>query len=251
VRPGISDQVSLGYYLNFKENKYELSVEGYYKYMQNQIDYVNGAQLRANDLIESQLTYGVGRAFGGEVFLKKNTGKLTGWISYTLSRTERKFTDPPNVINNGAWYPARYDKTHDFSLVVIYDVTPKISLSATWVYSTGNAVTYTDGKYNVIGAWTNRFGLRNQDRFPDYHRLDFSATFKLKQRKNWEHDLNVSIYNLYGHANAYTIAFDATAQYKNPNSNAKMTYLFSVVPSITYNFKFTFLKKDKQPKPVQ
>jgi TonB dependent receptor/CarboxypepD_reg-like domain/TonB-dependent Receptor Plug Domain len=240
IRPGISDQVSAGYFFNFHDNMYELSVEGYYKYMQNQIDYVNGAQLRANDLIESQLVYGVGRAYGGEVFLRKNSGKLTGWISYTLARTERTFSS----INLGQWYPARYDRTHDVSIVAIYDITPKVSVSATWVYSTGNAVTYPIGKYNVVGAWTTRYGLRNQDRFPDYHRLDIGATFVLKKRKNWEHDLNISVYNVYGRANAYIINFDAST------GKATETYLFRQIPSITYNFKFTALGKQKQPKPL-
>jgi len=238
VRPELSDQGSLGYYLNFYKNMFELSVEGYYKWMQNEIDYKNGAELNANETVESELLYGKGQAYGGEFFLKKKAGKITGWISYTLSRTERQF---PGV-NNNAWYPAVYDRTHDLNIVFIYDVTPKINLSATFVYYTGNAATFPIGKYEINGSVVPYYGLRDQNRFPPYNRLDIGATFKLKQRKNWEHDLNVSVYNVYARENPYTINFVTN---NSGQTVAQELYLFRIVPSVTYDFKFTAVKKQK------
>ena len=241
IRPEISDQASVGYFYNFHNNMFELSIEGYYKWMQNQIDYVNGAQLVANETVENQLVYGNGRAYGGEFFLKKRTGKLTGWVSYTLSRTELKF----NEINNGSWYPARYDRTHDLSIVVMWDITPRINVSATWVYYTGNAVTYAAGKYYEAGQWIPYYPDRNSNRFPPYHRLDIGATFILKKHKMWEHDLNVSIYNLYARENPYQIQFITN---QNGQAVTQQTALFRLVPSITYDFKFTYLKSAKNKK---
>lgn len=207
--------------------------------MQNQIDYKNGASLVANETVESQLLYGNGRAYGGELFFKKRMGKLTGWVSYTLSRTERKFTE----INNNSWYPARYDRTHDVSIVVMWDITPRINIAATWVYSTGNAVTYASGKYYLNGQWVPYYGPRNADRFPPYHRLDIGATFVLKKRKMWEHDMNISFYNVYARQNPYQITFKTTTD--NNQSVTQQLSLFKIVPSLTYNFKFTYVKKQK------
>jgi hypothetical protein len=241
IRPEISDQVSVGYFYNFLNNMFEFSIEGYYKWMQDQIDYVDGAQLVANETVENQLVYGNGRAYGGEFFLKKRVGKITGWVSYTLSRTELKF----NQINNDSWYPARYDQTHNVSVVVMWDITKRINVSATWVYNTGNAVTYPEGKYYVAGQWVPLYGPRDADRFPAYHRLDIGATFILKKHKMWEHDLNVSVYNVYNRHNAYQIGF-TTVNTNNPAlSKVTETSLFGAVPSITYDFKFTYLKKQK------
>jgi hypothetical protein len=240
IRPEISDQVSAGYFVNFKDNMFELSVEGYYKWMQNQIDYKNGASLRANETVEADLLYGDGRAYGAELFFKKRTGKLTGWVSYTFARTERRF----NEINNRNWFPARYDRTHDFTIVLMWDITPRINVSATWVYYTGNAVTYSSGKYPLNGTWVPYYGPRNQDRFPAYHRLDIGATFVLKKRKMWEHDLNVSFYNVYARENPYQITFTAD-DVTTHQSKTEQLALFRIVPSITYNFKFTYAKKTK------
>ena len=145
VKPELSDQFSLGYYRNFKENKYEFSVETYYKKLQNQIDYKNGAELIFNENVESQILFGEGRAYGLELFLKKKQGRFNGWISYTLSRTERKF----DAINAGSYFPAKQDRTHDLSLVGMFDLNKSWTFSATWVYYTGNAVTYPTGKYEI------------------------------------------------------------------------------------------------------
>jgi len=240
IRPEISDQGSAGYFYNFLNNMFELSIEGYYKWMQHQIDYINGANLIANETVENQLVYGNGRSYGGEFFFKKRTGKVTGWISYTLARTELRF----DQVNNNTWYPARYDRTHDLCIVVMWDITPRINVSATWVYYTGNAVTYPIGKYQLNGGWIQYFGDRNSDRFPPYHRLDIGATFILKKRKMWEHDLNISVYNVYARENAYQITFIPSDIFTNQPRTEQLS-LFRIVPSITYDFKFTYLKKQK------
>ena len=233
TKPEISDQVSLGWFKNFKENSYELSVETYYKSMLNQIDYRNGANTQANELIEGELLYGIGRAYGVEVMLKKKSGKFTGWLGYTLSRSERKIEG----INNNEWYAAKQDRTHDISIVGIYDITPKLSISALFVYYTGNAVTFPSGKYTVGGTTQFLYTERNGYRMPAYHRMDLGVTWLRKNTEKFESSWNFSIYNLYGRENAYTITFRQNED--NPNvTEAVQTSLFRWVPSVTYNFKF-------------
>jgi len=233
VKPEIADQVSAGYFVNFYKDMFEVSVEGYYKWLYNQIDYKNGASLRANETVEKELLFGKGRAYGAEFYFKKARGKFTGWVSYTYSRSERKF----ETVNNNTWYPSRYDRTHYLTVVLMYDITPRINISATWVYYTGLATTFPIGKYFVNGSLVPYYGDRNQDRFPAYHRLDLGATFVLKKRTWWEHDLNLSVYNTYARKNAYSIDFQFDTD--NGTSYAEKTYLFRIVPSITYNFKFS------------
>ncbi len=233
VRPEIADQESIGYFRNFKDNQYEFSSEVYYKSLQNQIDYKNGAQLRANQNVESQLLYGIGRAYGWELFLKKKTGKLTGWIGYTLARTELKI----DGINLDKWYPARQDETHDISIVGMYQASKKWVLSATWVYNTGNAVTYPNGKYPVGNQVVFYYTQRNGYREPAYHRLDLGATITTKKTRTKESSWTFSVYNAYDRQNPYSITFQ-----QDPNNPAKtqaVQYsLFGIVPSVTYNFKF-------------
>ena len=233
IKPEIADQVSLGYYRNFSKNKYEFSSEVYYKNLQNQIDYKNGAQLVANENVESQLLYGVGRAYGLELFLKKKTGKLTGWISYTLSRTEKKIAG----INNDAYYPATQDQTHNIAIVGIYQASKKWTFSADFVYNTGNAVTFPNGKYDVNGQVVFYYTQRNGYRMPAYNRLDLAATVVTKKTKKWERSWTFSLYNAYGRENAYSITFQ-----QDPNDPSKtqalQTALFRWVPSVSYNFKF-------------
>jgi len=233
VKSEISDQVSIGYFRNFKDNKYELSAEVYYKDMQHQIDYKNGANTQANEKIEGELLYGKGRAYGMELFLKKKFGKFNGWIGYTLSRTEKSI----DGINNGDWYAAKQDRTHDISIVGIYDVSPKWSLSATWVYNTGAAVTFPSGKYTLDEQVQFLYTERNGYRMPSYHRLDIGATWYRKKTAKFESNWNFSCYNAYGRENAYSISFRES---KNDPSRteAVQTTLFRWVPSITYNFKF-------------
>lgn len=234
VKPEIADQVSLGYYRNFRDNQYEFSSEVYYKDMQNQIDYKNGAQLIANENVETQLQFGKGRAYGLELFIKKKTGKLTGWISYTLSRTELKI----DGINKDDWYPAKQDRTHDISVVGIYQASKKWTLSATWVYYTGNAVTFPSGKYAINGQTAFYYTERNGYRMPAYHRLDVAATLQPKRRsKKFEGSWTFSVYNLYGRENAYSIQFQNDPN--DPTKTQAVQYaLFRFVPSVTYNFKF-------------
>jgi hypothetical protein len=233
VKPEIADQVSMGYYHNFDDNLYEFSAEVYYKNLQNQIDYRNGAQLNFNENVESQLLYGSGRAYGLELFMKKKYGRFNGWISYDLSRTERKFAG----INNGNYYPANQDRTHDISVVGMYELSKRWSLSATWVYNTGNAVTFPTGKYEIDGKTVMLYSERNANRMPAYHRLDLGATWIVKKTKTFESSWTFSVYNAYGQENAYTITFqnDATDPTK---TDAIQTTLFRFVPSVSYNFKF-------------
>lgn len=235
VKPEIADQISLGYSRNFNNNNYELNAEIYYKSMQNQIDFKNGAQISFDTAadVESELLFGKGRAYGLELIAKKKSGKLTGWISYTLSKTERKI----DGINNNEWYNARMDKTHDLSLVATYQLNPKWSLSGLFVYSTGNAVTFPTGKYELNGQTVFQYSNRNADRMPAYHRMDFSATYEPESNKRFRGSWTFGIYNIYGRENAYTITFE-----DNPNNpgttRAMQTSLFRWVPNITYNFKF-------------
>lgn len=228
IKPEIADQISLGYFRNFADNQYELSVETYYKDMQNQVDYKNGADINTVPDVESELLYGTGRAYGLELYLKKKTGRFTGWLSYTLSKTERQIVG----INNGNWYNAKQDRTHDVSVVGLFQLNKKWSLAATWVYYTGNAVTFPSGKYSVNGNTILLYTERNGYRMPAYHRLDFSATLE-RRRGSW----NFGLYNVYGRENAYQITFkddpkDAT------KTQAERTALFKWIPSATYNFKF-------------
>lgn len=233
IQPELADQYAIGYYRNFRENTIEASVEIYYKAMQHQIDYKNGANTQANELVEGELLFGNGRAYGVELFVKKKYGKLTGWVSYTLSRSERKIT----LINDGNWYPVKQDRTHDVSIVAMYDLTPKWSLAATWVYNTGAAVTFPSGKYMVDGQVQFYYTERNGYRMPAYHRLDIGATWERKKTEKFESSWNFSVYNVYGRENAYTITFR-----QDPNDATKtqavQTSLFRMVPSVTYNFRF-------------
>ena len=233
VKPEIADQVSLGYYRNFNDNMYEFSAEVYYKYLQNQIDYKNGAELNFNENVESQILFGSGRAYGLELFLKKKYGRFNGWISYDLSRTERKF----EAINNGSYYPARQDRTHDISIVGMYELSKRWILSATWVYNTGNAVTFPSGKYEIDGKTIMLYSLRNASRMPAYHRLDIGATWIVKKTPKFESSWTFSLYNTYGQENAYTITFQNNED--DPSkTEAIQTTLFRFVPSFSYNFKF-------------
>jgi hypothetical protein len=166
-----------------------------------------------------------------ELLFEKTKGDFTGWLSYTLSKSERQFDE----ISGGEWFSARQDRTHDLSLVGIYQITPKLSLSASWVYSTGDAVTFPTGKYVIDGNVVNLYSERNADRMPDYHRLDLGLTWELKATKLKSSDLNFSVYNAYNRKNAYSITFDT-----NDAGTAEATRLalFGIVPSITWNFKF-------------
>ena len=171
--------MALGFFRNFKRNTYEFSTEIYYKAIQNAIDYRVGAEVNFNPMVEADLIYGVGRAYGVELFFKKRKGRFTGWISYTLARTENIFYE----INHGGYFPTRQDRTHDLSLVGMFDITERLNVAATWVYYTGNAVTFPSGKYQIDNHIVNLYTERNGYRMPDYHRLDIGITYKGKEFK--------------------------------------------------------------------
>jgi hypothetical protein len=233
VKPQIANQVALGYFRNFKDNMFEFSVEAYYKTLGNQIDYKNGADLFLNVNVEAELEYGKGRAYGAEFYLHKQTGRLTGWISYTLSRSLRTFAN----INQGKEYSAKQDRIHDFAIVGMYSLTEKIKLSGNWVYNTGSAVTFPSGSYVIDNIKVPYYTERNGYRMPSYHRLDIGVTWIRKKTEKRESSWNFSLYNAYGRQNAYSITFQQNAD--NPNqTEALQTSLFRWVPSITYNFKF-------------
>ena len=233
IKPELADQTSIGYARNFINNTYELGAELYYKVMQNQLDYKDGTNINTIADVESALLYGVGRAYGFEFLAKKKTGLFSGWISYTLSKTERKIAG----INGGNWYNAKQDRTHDVSIVTILELNPKWTVSGVFVYSTGNAVTFPTGKYAFGEQNIYQYANRNANRMPDYHRLDLSVTYENKNKKNNVGSWNFSLYNVYGRENAYRISFQ-----DDPLDNSKtqiiQTALFRWVPSITYNFKF-------------
>lgn len=233
IRPQIADQLAMGYYQNLDNNRYEVSVEAYYKDMRNQIDYREAADLQANEFIESELLFGIGRAYGIELYARKRRGRLSGWLSYGLSRSERQFDD----IDSGSWFPARQDRTHDLSAVATYTLSPRWSLSTTFVYSTGNAVTFPSGKYQVGGQTLWYYTERNGYRMPDYHRLDIGATLEGNPDKKFKSSWTFGIYNAYNRKNAYIIDFRES----EANPNLTETYrlaLFGIIPSVTWNFKF-------------
>lgn len=233
IKPELSDQFSIGWYKNLANNQYELTVESYYKSMSNQIDYRTGADVFTNDAIESQLLVGVGRAYGIEFMIKKNSGRLTGWVNYTLSKTERKI----NGINENAWYNARQDRTHDVNIVANYQVNKKWNVSANWVFYTGDAVTFPTGKYVMDNQIVFYYTKRNAYRMPNYHRLDIGATMQLRKKKWKSSELAFGIYNAYGRENAYTISFRQSKD--DPSrTEAVQTSLFKYIPYITYNFRF-------------
>ena len=244
ILPEIADQISIGYVQGFKKNNYELSTELYYKNIQNQVDYKNGADIYTVKDVESQLLYGIGRAYGLEFLLKKKEGQFTGWISYTLSKTERKI----NGINENNWYNAKQDRTHDLAVVGVYTLNPRWSVSGVFVYNTGDAVTFPTGKYQIQGhSYGFQYGIqgqtvyqyasRNANRIPNNHRMDLSVTYDKKKTKRIQESWNFSLYNVYGRENAYQINFE-----EDPTDPTRtqiiQTALFRWIPSVTYQFKF-------------
>ncbi|MGO1243642.1 MAG: TonB-dependent receptor [Sphingobacterium sp.] len=234
IKPQISNQLALGYFRNLMNNNYEFSLEAYYKAMDNQIDFRNGADLQANRHLEGELLFGIGRAYGLEWYLRKNSGKLNGWVSYTLSKSERRI----DGINEGNWFNARQDRTHDLSIVGIYQLSKKWTFGGTFVFNTGNAVTFPSGKYELDGKSMFYYTERNGYRMPSYHRLDISATYEPKiKNKGLLGSWTFGLYNVYNRKNAYIIDF----RDKKGSANVTEAYkiaLFGIIPSVTWNFKF-------------
>jgi hypothetical protein len=246
VRPQISDQIALGYFRNFKSNLIETSIEGYYKKMNHAIDFKDHAELLLNPELEGELRFGNAWSYGIETMIRLNglplaNGILSGWVSYTWSRTWREFPD----INNGNKYPAPYDRPHDVSIVGNWDISPRWTVAATWVYATGQPVTFPTGRSVIGGVILPIYSDRNGYRMEDYHRLDVSATLHGKEKpgRRWQHSWTVALYNAYNRHNTWAINFTQEASSSgNPNAGyqtyAEKTYLFGIIPSITFNFKF-------------
>ncbi len=235
IKPQTCDQYAVGYFRNFLNNQLEGSVEVFYKDMQNTIDFRDHAQLLLNKKLDGELRFGNSRSYGAEFQIQKNEGKLTGWISYTYSRAERTIQG----INNNETYLAPYDRPSTIYIVGNYELNDRISFGANFIYATGQPITYPIARMEVGNVILPVYSKRNEYRMPDYHRLDVSLTWKPKAKKKraWTGEWNFSVYNVYGHKNAWAINFvdDQDTAYK---TKAEMTYLFTFVPSITYNFKF-------------
>jgi hypothetical protein len=241
IKPQIADQVALGYFKNFSDKMYSLEVETYYKKVQNRLDYIDGANLIANKAIEQIILNGQLRSYGLELMFRKNEGKLNGWISYTLSKSEQQTPGrtPLEVgINDGQWYNSVYDKLHNIAITSSYNLNEKWSFGANFSLQSGQPVTYPTGQYDYLGITVPSYGLRNENRLPTYHHLDIAAT--LTPRKNndrsWKAEWVFSIYNLYNRRNAASISFRENVD--TGNNEAVRTSIFGIVPAVSYNFKF-------------
>ena len=236
IDPQLLDQVAVGYFKIFDNNRYNLEVEAFYKTIQNRLDYIDGAELIANDAIEQILLTGQARAGGLEVLFRKNEGKLTGWIAYTLSRSEQQTLGrtPSEVgIDYGNWYATPYDKTHDISITTNYDLNKRWNLNANFIYQTGQPITYPNAQYQFSGFSIPNFESRNSSRLPAYHRLDVSAVYSPKKRSG---EWVFGIYNFYNRKNAASIRFQENLE-TGRNEALRLT-IFGIIPSVTYNFKF-------------
>ena len=241
VKPQLMDQYAIGYFRNIKEGKYTFETEAFYKDLQNRIDYIDGANLIANNAIEQIILNGQARAYGLEFLFRKNQGRLKGWLSYTLSKSEQRTpgrTDLETGINQGEWYNTPYDKTHDLALYGSYDLNDKWRFNANFIYQTGQPTNYPIGQFEFEDITVPYYGLRNKERLPDFHRLDVSAI--LTPRKNKSRRIQgewvFSIYNLYSRKNAASINFRENED--TGRNEALRTSIFGIIPSVTYNFKF-------------
>ncbi|MDA3893600.1 MAG: TonB-dependent receptor [Salinivirgaceae bacterium] len=236
IKPLIIDQVAVGYFRNFMNDAFETSIETYYKDMTNVIDYKDGAELFLNEDLETELLEGTGYSYGLEMLVKKQTGKFTGWASYTLAKTMRKIPG----ISEGKAYPSNYDRTHDFSLILSYEINKYWNVSANWLFSTGNATSYPVSKYNVQGNTMYAYADRNSYRIPNYHRLDASVNYDFKKNdtRKYKQSLNLSFYNVYMRRNAYSVTFRQNEDNPNISEAVRLSIVGSIIPSITYNFSF-------------
>ena len=235
VKPQIADQVAFGYFRNFRRNTIETSVEAYYKWMQNVVDFKDFAQLMLNSKLEGEIRTGKAWSYGIEFLVRVNEKRISGWVSYTYSRTFRDI----DGINGGKAYPAPYDKPNNISVVLNYIISKRINVSANWVYATGAPVTFPTGRMEMGGKIIPVYSDRNAYRYQDYHRLDLSITYlsKPKPGKKYTWDLNLSVYNVYNRHNTWSVNFVQD----NVNSNqtyAEKLYLFGIIPSLTFNFHF-------------
>ena len=243
IEPLIADQLALGYFKNFKNNTFETSAEVYYKNIPYQIDYIGGADLLLNEFIEGEILEGKGRAYGLELYVKKNKGKFNGWVSYTLSRSEQLISG----LNNNEWYPTRFDQTHNLKIVTFYDVNKRWSFSANFTLLSGTPNTFPTHQLEFQGYPVphNSGNTRNNIRIPPYHRLDVSVTLHGKEKPNRKYKKYwvFSVYNLYNHRNPFSVYFQPDSN-RTPNGQPvqteaiQLSILGTILPAISYNFKF-------------
>ena len=247
LKPQTGEQVALGYFRNIKENTYETSMEVYYRWTHNQVEYIDGADLLINEFIEGDLLAGDGRAYGVEFSVRKNKGRLTGWLSYTLARTELRV----DGINNNEWYPTRFDQLHNLKLAGFYEINDRWSLSANFAFISGSPTTFPSTRYTIQGYTIphNSAETRNNVRLPAYHRLDVSATLQGKKvkkngkvRKNSDYWV-FGVYNLYGRKNPFSIYFTQGDErpvpgVPTPTKGVQVSIIGSIIPSVSYNFRF-------------
>lgn len=236
IKPQVADQVAAGYFRNFRNNMFEASVEAYYKKLQNQIDFKDNADLLLNNNIEREILTGSGKAYGVELMVKKQKGKLSGWLSYTWSHSERTISS----INNGNPYPVRQDRPHSVNIVTTCQLGKRWEVGGTWVYASGNAITMPSGGYLyndiVVPVYTERNGYR----MPASHRLDLSVTLKGKEKpgRKWHSSWNLSLYNVYARQNPYSIQLRQNADNPKVTEAVQTSIVGTIIPSLTYNFKF-------------
>ncbi len=241
TKPQKLDQYALGFFKNFDDDIFTLETEVFYKDVQNRIDYIDGADLIANDAIEQVILNGEARAYGWEVLFRKNDGKLKGWLAYTLSKSEQRTpgrTPRETGINLGRWYNTPYDKTHDISINASYEINPKWTLGSNFLFQTGQPTNFPVGQFEFQGIVIPTYGFRNEQRLPSYHRLDLSATLTPEKNKGrkWQSEWVFSVYNIYNRRNAASINFRQNQD--TGRNEAVRTSIFGIVPSVTYNFKF-------------
>jgi hypothetical protein len=241
IQPQLLDQIAVGYFKTFKDNIFSLEVESFYKTIQNRIDYIDGADLIANDAIEQVILKGEARAYGLELLFSKNEGKLQGWLAYTLSKSEQRTSGRTAIetgINNSEWYNTPFDKTHNISLTGSYELNKKWSFSSNFLYQTGQAATFPNGQYQYNGIVVPSFEARNSSRLPSYHRLDIAANYNPNpdSNKNFKGEWVFGIYNIYNRRNAANITFRENRM--SGTNEAVRLSIFGIVPSVSYNFKF-------------
>ncbi len=236
IKPQIAYIFSADYQQKLLNNTYSFSLGTYYKMLRGQLDSKNSVNLLLSDHFETEVLEGTARSYGMEWIFKKNNGRMTGWLSYTYSKTDRIIPG----INDGKPYAPLFDKRHDFSLVCSYDIAPRINISATWVYSSGIPFSPPSGKYEINGHVVPQYQSRNSFRLPDTHRMDLSITFfrkKIQRDRKNESNFNISIYNIYSKKNTFAYVFRQSSQKPDETEVVKL-YLFKIFPSFTYNFKF-------------
>jgi hypothetical protein len=241
VKPQLADQYSFGYFKNFKNKAYSLELETYYKTIDNRLDYIDGSDLIGTNTIETEVLSGKSRAYGLELMLRKNKGRFTGWLAYTLSKSEQRTlggkAGGPGI-NNGDWYRSAHDRTHDISITGSFKLNDKWTLSSNLIFQTGRPVTYPNGQYQYEDLSIASYADRNADRLSSYHRLDVSASYKPNRKPNskWKGEWVFGLYNLYNRQNAASVSFGQNIE--TGANEATRTAIFGIVPSVTYNFKF-------------